>query len=61
MTCFRDGHEPRLEEIMSDPIVKLLMRRDRISDDDVNAAVRRARHGLKVRALSPDGAGPQAL
>ncbi len=34
------GREPELAEVMSDPIVHLIMRRDGLSEGDVWAAVR---------------------
>ncbi|MBK1668233.1 hypothetical protein CKO28_09305 [Rhodovibrio sodomensis] len=40
------GPEPALDELLYDPIVELLMRRDRISRQDILRAVRRARERL---------------
>lgn len=37
------GVEPEVEDLLSDPIVNLILERDRISRDDVWAAIRAAR------------------
>jgi hypothetical protein len=41
--------EPRLHEILDDPIVRLVMRRDNLGPADVWAAVDRARASLRGR------------
>jgi len=43
--------EPEIDEVLSDPIVHLVMRRDRIGMAEVRAAVDGARRRLKARAL----------
>jgi hypothetical protein len=52
------GIEPRLEELMADPIVHLLMRRDRIRSEHVWAAVSLARRRLTRAESRFAGAGP---
>ena len=47
------GPEPALDELLQDPMIELLMRRDRISRQDILRAVQRARQRL-------DSACPQA-
>lgn len=42
--------EPTVEELLSDPIVKLLMVRDRLPPEVVWACVRDARRKLKARS-----------
>ena len=44
------GPEPTLDEALGDSIVHLLLRRDRLTDADVRAAVERARARLTVAA-----------
>jgi hypothetical protein len=46
--------EPALEEILSDPIVRLVMRRDRIARADVLAAVYAARARLGLSAAQAE-------
>jgi hypothetical protein len=36
------GAEPSLDEVLADPIVRLMMDSDRLTTEDVRAAVRRA-------------------
>ena len=38
----RAGAEPSLDEVLADPIVRLVMGSDRLTTEDVQAAVRRA-------------------
>src|SRR3954467_1366424 len=38
----RAGAEPSLDEVLADPIVRLVMDSDRLTTEDVRAAVRRA-------------------
>ncbi len=45
------GREPGLAEVLSDPIVHLVMRRDGLSEADVRAAVRRGQARLYGGAL----------
>ena len=45
------GREPTLAEVLSDPIVHLVMRRDGISASDVRAAVRLGQARLHGNAL----------
>ncbi|WP_156092746.1 hypothetical protein [Rhodovibrio salinarum] len=47
------GPEPKLEEILCDPMVELLMRRDRISRQDILRAVQRARQRLQITQAQP--------
>lgn len=35
----RAGPEPSLEDVMADPMVQLVMRRDGLTPDDVNAVI----------------------
>jgi hypothetical protein len=44
----RPGLEPRVEEIVHDPIVQLVMRRDRLSVADIMTTVTRARARLQA-------------
>lgn len=39
---FGAGIEPRLDDMLSDPIVAMVMRRDRVSPDDVMSVMRAA-------------------
>lgn len=48
------GVEPALEEILSDPIVRLVMRRDHIARADVLAAVYAARARLGLAAAQAE-------
>jgi len=43
------GDEPALAELLADPILHLLMRRDRLSDGDVLQAIARGRAALGER------------
>jgi hypothetical protein len=47
------GEEPALNEILYDPIVELVMRRDRISRGEVLRAVHTARARLGLHAPEP--------
>lgn len=40
------GIEPRLEEVLADPVVHLVMRRDRVSERELRAVIERARARL---------------
>lgn len=48
------GPEPALDELLYDPIVELLMRRDRISRQDILWAVQRARQRLESPCPHPE-------
>ena len=50
----RPGLEPRVEEMVHDPIVQLVMHRDRLTVAEVMAAVAKARARLQV-AVVPVG------
>ncbi len=52
----RDFDEPPLEEMLADPIVRLVMKRDGIGPSDVLAVLDRARAGQKPSA--DDAADP---
>lgn len=41
------GLEPSLDEVLEDPIVRLIMQRDGIAQDEVTRLVERARAGLR--------------
>ena len=45
----RAGTEPRLAELLADPVTQLVMRRDRITEHEVHAAVEIARRALPSR------------
>jgi hypothetical protein len=47
------GEEPTIAEILSDPIVHLLMRRDRVDEPELTALIETARHSLKRREALP--------
>jgi hypothetical protein len=42
----RAGTEPQLAELLADPVIQLVMRRDRITEHEVHAAVEIARRAL---------------
>ena len=44
------GIEPTVQDLMSDPIMALMLRHDRITPDDVWAAIRGARRTRRARA-----------
>jgi hypothetical protein len=46
------NHEPPLEEVFDDPIVRLLMVRDRLPADEARACVERVRWALRERPPS---------
>lgn len=46
------GIEPRVQEILEDPIVRLVMRRDRLAAADVRAVIDEARRRLHARLHS---------
>ncbi len=45
----RGGVEPGIEELLTDPIVGLVLQRDRITLDDVWAVIYKARRERRVR------------
>jgi len=45
----RAGTEPRLSELLADPVTQLVMRRDRITEHEVHAALEIARRALPSR------------
>jgi len=45
----RAGTEPQLAELLADPVTQLVMRRDRITEHEVHAAVEIARRALPRR------------
>jgi len=47
------GLEPTLDELLHDPIVELLMRRDRISRQAILRAMARARRQLRAGCTEP--------
>lgn len=49
------GVEPPLREVLADPVVHAVMRRDRIGPDEVWAAVRAARQALNGGGAGADG------
>lgn len=62
------GIEPSLAEILSDPILHQVMRRDRLSLDMIHSAIRRGQEALRRRAErtgapsgepGPDESGPE--
>jgi hypothetical protein len=51
---FRGNAEPTIDELLSDPIARLLRQRDGIAVDDVLATVEQAREALRHRRLTHD-------
>lgn len=45
----RGGVEPRLGDLLSDPLTHAVMRRDRVSPGELRAVVQRARDALRNR------------
>ncbi len=45
------GVEPRVEDLLTDPIVDLILRHDRITLDDVWAAIRCVRRERRLRLI----------
>ena len=43
-----DGIEPSLQELLSDPVIKILMQRDGVTRRDIETAVDRARSAPPV-------------
>lgn len=50
-----DRMEPPLEEMLDDPIVRLVLARDRLTPDAVRAAMRDAALRLRSRRQAGDG------
>jgi hypothetical protein len=62
-TCFEDmlyckNREPPLDELLNDPIVRLVMARDGLSADDVGAYVDIARRRMREQQTSDEWAFP---
>lgn len=53
----RAGPEPSLEDVMADPMVQLVMRRDGLTPEDVKAVIEaiRRRHGGGSNPAPPRG------
>ena len=49
MAIYRANEEPRLEELLSDPIVSLVMARDSLQPEQVWSYIRAAQRFLKLR------------
>ncbi|HVM81240.1 MAG TPA: hypothetical protein VMU06_19620 [Stellaceae bacterium] len=49
MAIYRANEEPRLEELLSDPIVSLVMARDSLRPEQVWSYIRAAQRFLKLR------------
>ena len=47
------NREPPLDEVFDDPIVRLLMQRDRLPPDEARACVERVRASLRERKARP--------
>lgn len=45
----RSGQEPRLEEMLADPMIELVMKRDGLTRDDLVALVQEARRRIGRR------------
>ena len=43
--------EPRLDELLADPVTRLLMRSDQVSDEDLRIVVAAARRALQPRNM----------
>lgn len=52
----RGGQEPELGDMLADPVIELVMRRDGLTRDDVEAVMREARRRIdrRVRRASGD-------
>ncbi|OAN51329.1 hypothetical protein A6A04_16260 [Paramagnetospirillum marisnigri] len=44
----RAGDEPALADLLADPILHALMRRDRLTEGDLRTAIERARAALRM-------------
>jgi hypothetical protein len=47
------GDEPRIEDILNDPLTEAVMRRDGVSEDSLRALIRNMRSSLRARPLHP--------
>jgi hypothetical protein len=47
------GDEPRIEDILNDPLTGALMRRDGVSEDSLRALISNVRVSLRARSLHP--------
>lgn len=58
---FPDGiaDEPALDDLLADPVLHAVLRRDRLSLGDLEAAIAGARE--RLRAIAPDQAGSSSL
>ncbi len=54
MNGFRLTGEPALEDLLSDPIVHMIMQRDQVSADDIRAVADQARRNLRLREIKPN-------
>lgn len=56
------GLEPSLDDVLEDPIVRLVMQRDGVIQDDLDGLIERARAGLRRVAIAaaPSGAAEAA-
>ena len=43
------GDEPALPDLLADPILQLLMRRDRLAEDELNKVIEHGRQALRRR------------
>ena len=46
---YRANEEPTIEELMSDPIVSLILRRDSLRPEQVWSCIRSAQRSLRLR------------
>jgi hypothetical protein len=49
------NREPPLDEVLDDPIVRLVMSRDRLTRDEVRAQIEAARQQLRKGRRAADG------
>ena len=54
----RGGHEPPLEEVLGDPIVRALMRSDGVTPGEVRRVLDEARRRRRQSRPSPAGSSP---
>jgi hypothetical protein len=52
----RGGTEPSLDEVLCDPMVHLLMKRDRVDEDDLLHLIAVVRRGLAISSEAREGA-----
>jgi hypothetical protein len=53
---YSGNHEPPLDEVLDDPIVRLVMARDRLTREEVRVHIEAARRQLSVMLMT-DGCG----